>query len=95
MDGILQTSFSYGFCGKKYLCILVQNLLKSVLNGLIDDKSLLVLVVASCRSGDKPLCEPMMTQIHKELADYTEWRRLVLVTLHWTLVHRVVVAFGY
>ena len=43
-------------------CILIQVSLKLVLKGPIDNKPALVQVMAWCRTGDKPLPEPMLTQ---------------------------------
>ena len=40
----------------------IQISLKYVPNGLIDNKPVLVQLMAWCRTGDKPLPEPMMTQ---------------------------------
>ena len=43
-------------------CILIQMSLKFVPKGPIDQKSVLVQVMAWRRTGDKPLSEPMLTQ---------------------------------
>ena len=43
-------------------CILIQISLKFDPNGPTDNKSVLVQVMAWCRTGDKPLPEPMLTQ---------------------------------
>ena len=40
----------------------IQISLKLIPKGPIDNKPALVQVMAWCRTGDKPLCEPMMTQ---------------------------------
>ena len=36
--------------------------LKYIMNGLIDNISALVQIMAWCRTGDKPLYDPVMTQ---------------------------------
>ena len=41
-------------------CILIKFSFKYVRNGPIDNNSALVQIMAWRRSGDKPLCEPMM-----------------------------------
>ena len=43
-------------------CISIQISLKVIPNGLIDNKSALVQVMAWRRAGDKTLPEPLMTQ---------------------------------
>ena len=43
-------------------CIFIQISLKFVPKGPIDNKVALVQVMAWCRTGDKPLPEPMLTQ---------------------------------
>ena len=45
-------------------CILIRILLKFVPKGPIDDKSALVQVMAWCWAGDRPLTEPMLTQLN-------------------------------
>ena len=45
------------------LCILIQISLKFVSNGPIDNKAALVQVMAWRRTDDKPLSEPMLTQL--------------------------------
>ena len=49
------------FINEKY-CILIQISLKFVPKGLIDNKAVLVQLMAWCRTGEKPLTEPMLTQ---------------------------------
>ena len=51
----------YIFMNEKF-CILIRISLKFVLKGPIDNKSVLVQVMAWRRIGDKPLSEPMLTQ---------------------------------
>ena len=53
--------FKYIFMNEKF-CILIRISLKFVPKGLISNKSALVQVMAWCRTGDKPLPEPMLTQ---------------------------------
>ena len=48
------------------LCILIPISLKFVSKDLIDNKSALVQVMAWHRRGDKPLPQPMLTQIIDE-----------------------------
>ena len=43
-------------------CISIRISLQFVPNGLIDNKSALVQVMAWCPAGDKPLPEPLLTQ---------------------------------
>ena len=50
------------FINEKF-CILIRISLKIVFKASIDNKSALVQVMAWRRTGDKPLHEPMMTQI--------------------------------
>ena len=61
MAAILQTSFSNAFSWMKYVCILIQISLKFITKGVIKKKTSLAEVMAWCRTGDKPLPEPMMT----------------------------------
>ena len=49
------------FVNEKF-CISIRILLKFVPEGPIDSKRALVQVMAWCRTGDKPLPEPMLTQ---------------------------------
>ena len=53
--------FKLTFMNEKF-CILIRILLKFVPEGPIDKKSALVLVMDWCRTGDKPLLVPMLTQ---------------------------------
>ena len=53
--------FKYLFMNEK-VCILIRISLKFVPKGPIDNKSMLVQVMAWRRIGDKPLSEPMLTQ---------------------------------
>ena len=50
-------------------CILIKISLKFVLKGTIDNRSTLVLVMAWCRSGDKPLSEPMVAYFTELISD--------------------------
>ena len=54
-------SFKYIFMNEKF-CILIWISLKLVPYGLIDNKSVLVHVMAWYQTSDKPLPKPMMTQ---------------------------------
>ena len=47
------------FLNEKF-CILIQISVKFIARGPIGSKSALVQVMAWCRTGDKPLSEPMM-----------------------------------
>ena len=49
------------FHEQKKLCIAIRISLKVIPNGLIDNKSALVQVMAWCPTGDKPLPEPLLT----------------------------------
>ena len=57
------------FVNEKF-CISIQISLKLVPKGQIDYKSALIQVMALCRTGDKPLPEPMLTQF----SDAYMWR---------------------
>ena len=70
------------------LCILIWISIKFVLKGLIDKKSPLAEVMAWCRSGDKPLPQPMLTQFTTHIredelrqgqvmADIKQWDRII------------------
>ena len=50
---------------KEYFCILIQISLKFNFNGPIENKSVLVQIMAWYQTGDKPLPEPMMTKSHE------------------------------
>ena len=60
MAAISQTTFSI-FLNEKF-DISIRISLKFVPKGPIDNKSVLVQVIAWCRRGEKPLPEPMLTQ---------------------------------
>ena len=45
------------------ICILISISLNFVPKGTIDNKSALVQVIAWCQTHDKPLAEPMLTQL--------------------------------
>ena len=62
MAVISQTTFSNAFSWTKIVKIWIKISLKFVPMGLIDSKWALVQVMAWCRSGDKPLSGPMLTQ---------------------------------
>ena len=47
----------------------IQNLLKYVLKGPIDKNLALVLIMAWCRTGDKPLSEQMMALYNNNYSD--------------------------
>ena len=49
------------FMNEKF-CVFIQNSLKFVPKGPIDNKSMMVQVIAWRRTGDNPLSEPMLTQ---------------------------------
>ena len=54
--------FTRIFMNEKF-CILIRILLKFVAEGPTDNKSALVQVMAWCRTGDKPLSEPLMVSL--------------------------------
>ena len=54
-------SFERNFLNEKF-CIAIRISLKVDPNGLIDNKSALVQVMAWRQTGDKPLPEPLLTQ---------------------------------
>ena len=62
MAAILVTTFSKAFSWIKNLAFWFRISLKFVYKGLIDDKWVLVQVMAWRRTGAKPLSEPMLTQ---------------------------------
>ena len=51
---------------REKFCILIQISLKSVPKGLIDNKPVLVQVMAWRQTDNKPLSEPMLTQFTDE-----------------------------
>ena len=63
MATISQTTFSSAFSRMKKICILIRNSLKLVPTGPIDNKSVLVQVMAWRRTGDKLLHEPIPNNI--------------------------------
>ena len=58
---IADDNFNLVFMNEKF-CVSIRILLKFVPKGLIDNKSVLVRVMAWRRTGDKPLPEPLLTQ---------------------------------
>ena len=58
-----QTTISNAFSGMKIIKFRFRISLKFVPSSAIDNKPALVQVVAWCRTGDKPLHEPMLTHI--------------------------------
>ena len=63
MAAILQVTFSNAFLYEWQFCILIQISLKFVHKGPIDIKWVLVQVVVRCQTGNKPLSEPVLTQV--------------------------------
>ena len=55
--------FKWIFVNEKFFCILIKISLKFVPKGPIDNKAALVQIMAWCRTGDKPLPEPILTQL--------------------------------
>ena len=62
MADILQMTFSDAFSWKKSFAFLIGISLNFVADGVIDNKSALVQVMAWHRTGAKPLLESMMAQ---------------------------------
>ena len=62
MGDYLQTISQCIFLGEN-ICISIQILMILFPGALIDNKSALVQAMAWCRSGDKPLPEPMLTSV--------------------------------
>ena len=61
MAGISQTLVSNAFSWMKS-CFFIWISLKCISKGPIDNKTALVQIMAWCRTGDKPLPQPMLTQ---------------------------------
>ena len=53
--------FKCTFMNEKF-CISISISLKFVPKGPVDNKTVLVQIMACCKTGDKPLSEPMLTQ---------------------------------
>ena len=64
MAAIFQTTFSNAFLLNEDLWISIEMSLKFVPKGPINNIPSLVQVMAWCRTGDKPLSEPMMIQFN-------------------------------
>ena len=67
MADISQTTFSNVFSWNENFRISIEMSLNLVPKGPIDNKSVLVQVMAWRRTGDKPLPEPMLTRISAAL----------------------------
>ena len=76
---------------KLWFCILIQISLKFVTKGSIDNKSVLVQVMAWRRKGDKSLPEPMLAQIAD--AYMRHCGRFIVVWWHQTATDNLVI-FG-
>ena len=63
MAAFLQKIFADAFFMNEKFCVLIKISLKIVPNGPIDNNPALVQIMAWRRAGDKPLSEPMPTQL--------------------------------
>ena len=63
MAAILADDIFKGIFVNERFCISIQISLKFVPKGSVDNKSALVQVMAWRRTGDKPLPEPVLTQV--------------------------------
>ena len=71
MATISQTMFSNAFSSMKMFKFLSKFSLKFIPKGPIDNKPALVQIMAWCRTGDKPLFEPMMAYVAKAYMYYS------------------------
>ena len=90
MTAILQTAFSNAFFLNENVQIAIQFSLKFVPKGPIDNKSVLVQVMACRRSDDKPLSKQMMVRLLMHM--YTSFclSELKYWEPHWVKILRVI-----
>ena len=73
MGAILHTMFSNAISWMIFFCVLIQIQLKFVPKAHINNKSVLVQVMAWRRIGDKPLPEPMLAQFTDAYMGHLGW----------------------
>ena len=72
-------------------CILIPTSLKFVPKGPIDNKSVLVQVMAWRRTGDKPVSEPMLTQFTNAYAALGEIFFIPLIIIFFRITQTLVI----